>query len=320
MLFFGQRLCFFLYSFFHALFDLFKKKCLGMCIQKMQNIYPNNIRLVAQSGIVSNQRLNSIDCQDLLLEMTTAGYNGAYSNGNTRRSERSEDRRLREVLIPQVYSIQSVPGDGSCFFYTIVMILLGYIEDYRKSEPNDLVLASMKCLRSITAYSIFENPDQLVAKVLGDPDVNKMNTDVNKMKTDDEAVDARALQRDDEFARKYFDFFLEGESLPYADDPEIALVQSLPMFSNTLIVIYETDMGMQIRFACHMKIPNVLDDIVLIRRTGVHNGHYEPIVFNVHGRWQHRLPIRERFNDHFENLFQALSNQCPSVREKLNSM
>jgi hypothetical protein len=264
--------------------------------QLMQHHYPNNIRPAAESSTVTNRRLESAECKGIVGEMTEMGYNGVFDN--IRKSERLEDPTLRGLLASQVYSIQRVPGDGSCFFYTIAMILLGYIENYSRGEPNELVLCTMKCLRSITAYAIYEDPLLLQGKRLYDSKVGDM--EFTNGKPD---------------ARDYFDYFLKGEYLPCADDPEVGVVQHLPMFANTLFVIYNSNGRRQIDFVCHMTIPNVVYDVVLIRRSG--NNHYEPIVFNVGGRWQHRLSVDERFTPQFKNLFQALWDQCPPVRVKI---
>ena len=242
-------------------------------------------------------------------------YNDLY--GNKGPAKRVDDPVLGNLLKTEVYSIQRVPGDGSCFFYTIAMILLGYTEEYTKEESNYFVRSSVDSLRSITAHTIYQNPEVLQLQMIKDIDDTKnpnkkklteeqLLTEVGKMKKRDGRPDPRV----------YFDYFTVGENLPDAEQPEISVVQRLPMFSQTLMVIYNSrGGGKPYDFVCNMHIPDIVNDIVLIRRS--HDSHYEPIVFYIDGRWEHRLSIKRRVDPDFTRLFRALYDQCPEVREKI---
>ena len=222
-------------------------------------------------------------------------------------AKRRPDPVLLDLLKDEVYSVQSVPGDGSCFFYTVVMILLGYTREYTTERPNKYVRSSMDRLRSITAHTIYQDPEVLQIQMMDDE--GNPNTIGNMKKRDGNPTGPPDPQT-------YFDYFLKGENLPYANDPEVGVVQRLPMFNQTLMVIYN-DRGSekQYEFVCHMHIPDVVHDIVLIRRSN--DSHYEPIVFYVDGRWEHRLSLDRRFDPDFKPLFRALFDQCPAVREKI---
>lgn len=268
----------------------------------MENNYINNdpnIRLVARRDIVAIQAANRRDCLNYLLDLLEMNQERAMGTTKFGPFPWRGDSALRDVLSPRLYSIQNVPGDGSCFFYTIVMILLHDTKHYSLGNPSEIVFSAMKCLRAITASTIYESPLLLEFLMANNEYVADMKLDINGR------PDAQA----------YFDYFLVNKPLPYADNYEVQVVQGLPMFSNTALLVYNSN-GLDMSFVCHgMRIPEEVHAIVLLRRSG--DSHYEPVVFNVDGEWQHRLPIYERNNPQYQALFQRIFAQCPGLMEKI---
>ncbi len=176
----------------------------------------------------------------------------------------------------------------------------------------------MKALRSITAHTIYQDLEVLQLQYVKDYTSPK-NKDKTKKEDPDkyltEVGKMPRMRNGKPDARAYIDYFTKGENLPWADQHEILVIQRLPHFEHTLMVIYQRRRNGGYDFVCSMHIPDVVHDIVLIHRKN--ENHYEPVVFQVEGRWNHRLPIIRRFDRNFENLFLALYDQCPPVREKI---
>lgn len=237
-------------------------------------------------------------------------------------AEQKPDPVLGELLDDEVYSIQIVPGDGSCFYYTITMIVAGYTENYFTEFPNKIVRSTMDCLRSICAHTIYQDLEVLQLQYIEDytPPKNKDKKKIDPEEYLTEVGKMARMSNGKPNPQAYFNYFLKGENLPWANQHEISVVQHLPTFSHTLMLIYQErrNSGKPYVFICSMHIPDVVDDIVLIhRKNQSRNEHYEPIVFNVDGRWEHRLSVEKRFDPNFRRLFQAFYDQCPAVREKI---
>jgi hypothetical protein len=198
------------------------------------------------------------------------------------------------ILHPASYSIQQVPGNGDCFFYSIALILLNIVDHCRVENPSPVVVETVHIIRCVTASKIYETPQLIELLKVTDDDVCKMPMDSGKPD-----------------AHVYFHHFLTNH--PFADQYEVKVVQELPLFSNTVFVIYNTAQC-GISFVCSMHFPAEIDDIIMLRRNGE---HYEPIVLYVKGNWQHRLPIAQRYTPQYQILFDRISAQCRDFREKV---
>jgi len=80
---------------------------------------------------------------------------------NREPTPRLRDPALEGILHHDSYSVQAVPGNGDCFFYTIALIVLGKVHHYGLHNPDPVVLKTVNCVRRITATTIYETPDLL---------------------------------------------------------------------------------------------------------------------------------------------------------------
>jgi len=213
-------------------------------------------------------------------------------------SPRRRDEALRSVVHEDLYSVQTIPGNGDCFFYSIALIYLKRVSHYFLEEPDSVVLAAMRFFRRSVATTIHKTPELLEIVRIIDRNVGKM------------LIDNSGSPNKHDFMKYYL------ETHPYADHYDISVIRKLPMFSDTVFVIYNSNIDNTISFVCDMHIPRNAVYIALLRRC---QEHYEPIVFYCRGAWTHRLPMDEIQFREFGCLFRLIYKQCPAFRSMFQS-
>lgn len=205
------------------------------------------------------------------------------------------DEVLASFIHEDLYSIQTIPADGDCFFYSIALIYLKQVDHYFLHTPDRMVLATMRFFRRIVATTIYNTPSLLEIVRVIDRNVGGMQTN------------ASGIPDKKQFLKYYL------ETHPYADHYDISVIRKMPMFSDTIFVIYNSNKDDNtVSFVCDMHIPWNAAHIALLRR---HQEHYEPIVFHCRGAWIHRLPLEAIRYREFRCLFLLIYKQCPVFRK-----
>jgi gas vesicle protein len=195
------------------------------------------------------------------------------------------------VLVPRsAYRIQSVPGDGNCFFYAIALYVLNFndLTGVPRPVPQNIV-DKMIFLRKRTASEIYEHPrylEELYVRNLDDDHVKLPPRSTYTGKPDKNA---------------FIDHFLTKS--PYADDVEIRVMQEDIAVKNVAVVIYDPSSIQQFR-SYNCVVPETVESIIVVK---LDYEHYEPIIFHVDGNWQHTIPIGMKDSATYGKLFESIA-------------
>ncbi len=167
--------------------------------------------------------------------------------------QRRRDDALASIIHEDLYSVQTIPGNGDCFFYSIALIYLKHVDHYSLKAPDMLVYDVMCYFRRVVATTIYSTPSLLEIVRVIDQNVGKMQTNKSGKPNKEELL-------------KYY-----LETHPYADHCDISVIQKLPMFSDTIFVIYNSNDNNIVSFVGDMHILSDAAYIVQQRRRIVHS-------------------------------------------------
>lgn len=270
----------------------------------------------------------------------------SFSDENCPEPKDNTEEVLRDLIPATHFSIQKTPPTGDCFFYCIALIISRNLCHYpTEIDTPKAVVDVMLCLRKVCAAAVYNSePDYTNTSLLTTRFCYLNDYEKNIMDWHDANVKpCRDL---------FFAYYLAVDprpSYPFADHVDKAIIQRLPFFSRSVIVVFNTDKlrmseinafgggksdaarhwvcdfyfpgededtgtmppGLRIRAPLR---PPQYDHLIVMRRSGAAGGgeHYEPVVFFVQGQWQHQLPIAEKDGPVYGRLFEAIATQCPA--------
>lgn len=266
------------------------------------------------------------DIVDILEEYQT--FVLSYSSLSGPSPKKNTETILRKLIPHTHFSIQNTPPTGDCFFYSIALIISRNVRHYATdNEVPDILMDLMLCLRKICAVTIYNHVPEVDER--GRPDIPWLQYRFAWLEEEEQAAMEWFDPEQKPNRKLYMDYYLaldDREVYPFADQLDISVVQRLPFFNESVIVIFNTN---QLRKAeakgrakrddddkenwvCNIYYPERYDHLILLRRSGIMGGgeHFQPVVFCVRGQWQHELPIAEKNGPVYRPLFQDIARQC----------
>jgi len=196
-----------------------------------------------------------------------------------------------EALVPRsTYRIQSVPGDGNCFYYAISLVLLEIDDLNGISRPVPQNITDMMVrLRRSTAHYIYTH-------YLEEMYIRDVHNELPAKHTGKNA---------------FVEYFVTKS--PYADDVEVRIIQEAIAHKNVAVVIY-TPSSIQQFYSYDAVVPENIESIIVLK---LDHEHYEPILFYVHGKWQHNIPIGMKNSATYGKLFESIADVWGEFGQKI---
>lgn len=228
------------------------------------------------------------------------------------------DSTLTELELDVQHRVQQMPTQGDCFYFSLVAILLQVSDDLGgdRDEVDFYLTHTVKAFRMFSARATLNDLDLLQTVLLDEHN----EAELREAYGGKELTVSRVQRRPRPFLR-YFGAVDDRESYPYADATDVANLLQMDVSKHLLFVIFQTKeltkhqsgKAASNQFICQFPgEPSEKLGVVFIRRSGRRVQHYEPILWNIGGKWTHTVSCRLFLTKAFRPLRQALRRSCPT--------
>jgi hypothetical protein len=247
---------------------------------------------------------------------------GAQGRGKGKQPRRGTDTTLADLRLATPHCVQRVPPEGDCFYYSLAAILLQCPQDLGngRDEVDFYITHVMRALRMFSARTTLADANLLLATILDEDNAEELGEFYPELTV-------AAVRSNPAPFLKHFDAEEERESYPYADATDVANLLSMPVSNHLLFVIFQTRELTRAQsgrasssketnqWVCQFfGDPSEKLGIVFVRRSGRGVQHYEPILWELNGKWTHTISCAMFLDDTFLPLRTTVLRACPDIR------